>query len=62
MGDAAIFFYCSIAVLSCIDKVVADSYNLPPCYFWGLITSESKFTLKFSNLAQESFFLIDKML
>lgn len=40
MGDTAIFFYCSDAVLSYIDKVVSDSYNLPPCYFQELITSE----------------------
>lgn len=40
MGDTAIFFYCSDAVLSYIDKVVSDSYNLPPCYFRGLIISE----------------------
>lgn len=40
MGDTAIFFYCSDAVLSYIDKVVSDSYNLPPCYFQGFISSE----------------------
>lgn len=40
MGDTAIFFYCSDAVLSYTDKVVSDSYNLFPCYFGGLIISE----------------------
>lgn len=40
MGDIAIFFYCSDAVLSYTDKVLSDSYNLSPCYFWGLKISE----------------------
>lgn len=40
MGDTAIFFYCNDAVLSYTDKVVSDSYNLSPCYFWGLKISE----------------------